>query len=93
MGRGARWATVHGVAESNTTDQLTLLLFTFMLKHILLNSFGITFDSHNHLGNKSATVLSLGFPSKLLTSILQIWCRTMTNTTQLSPAKPDFKAQ
>ena len=28
MGRGARWATVHGVAESNTTEQLTLPLFT-----------------------------------------------------------------
>ena len=27
-GRGARWATVHGVAESNTTVQLTLPLFT-----------------------------------------------------------------
>ena len=44
MDRGARWATVHGVAELDTTEQLTLSL-SLHLSHKTLPSFTPTITS------------------------------------------------
>ena len=37
--RGAYGATVHGVAESDTTEQLTLPVLNILLEHLCFTSF------------------------------------------------------
>ena len=37
MDTGAWWAAVHGVAESNKTEQLTHRIHTFLVLNIVMN--------------------------------------------------------